>query len=120
MTTPSKPKLYREVIDALVQVCRDGQGQIGPIRTREGVWNANATAKFIPDQHQINLLLARLSPKDREILAGMLEHAFEGGVFETLKTLGELEIEPFKGGYEGDAYHDFIGRMSGDWPWPEE
>ena len=117
--TTRKPKLYRDFIDALVQVCKAGQGQIGPIRARKGLWNANATPDFIPEQHQINLLLARLSPADREVIAGMLEQAFEGGVFETLKALGEFDIEPFKEGYEGDVYHDFVGRVD-DWPWPEE
>jgi hypothetical protein len=119
MTTPAKPQLYRDVIDSLVEVCKSGQGQIGPYRVRKGLWNAAATADFIQDQHEINLLLARLTLADREILAGMLEHAFQGGVFESLKALGEFEIEPFVEGYEGEAYHDFIGRIAGDWEWPE-
>jgi hypothetical protein len=118
MSSPQKPRNYRDVIDELVRMCHDGQGQIGARRVREGVWNENAKADFIPEQHQINLLLERLSPSDREILAGMLAHATETGVFETLKTLEEFQIEPFTDGYEGSPYHDFVGRLD-DWSWPE-
>ena len=118
MSTPQKPQAYRAVIDELVQVCKHGQGQIGSRRVRAGVWNANATPDFIPDQHAINLLLKRLSAEDREIIAGMLAHAVETGMFETLKALEEFEIEPFKDGYEGSPYNDFIGRLA-DWSWPD-
>ena len=57
MSSPQKPRNYREVIDELVRMCRDGQGQIGARRVREGVWNKNASEVAIPEQHQINLLL---------------------------------------------------------------
>jgi hypothetical protein len=64
-------------------------------------------------------LLATLNDDQREVIAGMLAHAFEGGVFETLKALEEFEIEPFLEGYEGSPYHDFIGRVAADqWQWP--
>ncbi len=118
MSEPRKPRIYRELIDELVRVCKDGQGQIGARRARDGVWNQNATKDFIPEQHEINLLLNRMPPADREILAGMLAHGVVTGVFETLKTLEQFEIEPFKDGYEGSPYNDFIGRLA-DWEWPE-
>ena len=106
------------MIDELVQVCKDGQGQIGARRVRVGVWNTNATQDSIPDQHSINLLLKRLSDEDRKIVAGMLAQEVVTGVFETLKVLEKFEIEPFRDGYEGSPYNDFIGRL-GDWSWPE-
>jgi hypothetical protein len=118
MSEPHKPHLYRQVIDELVRVCKEGQGQIGAMRARKGIWNQNATADFIPEQHEINLLLKRMSPADREILAGMLADEVATGVFETLKVLEQFEIEPFKDGYEGSPFNDFIGRLS-DWEWPE-
>ena len=117
MTEPVKSQEYRAVIDLLVDVCPNGQGQIGARRAREGIWNVNATAEFAPNQHEINLLLSRMPATDREILAQMLARAFEGGVFETLKALEEFEIAPFESGYEGSAYHDFVGRLD-DWEWP--
>jgi hypothetical protein len=118
MSTPQKPPAYREMIDELVRVCKDGQGQIGARRVRAGVWNANATPDFIPDQHAINLLLKRLSAEDREIIAGMLAQEVVTGAFETLKVLEKFEIEPFRDGYEGSPYNDFIGRLD-DWSWPD-
>ena len=118
MNEQKKPRVYRDFIDALVRELKEGQGQIGARRTHEGVWNQNATRDFIPDQFEINLLLERMSSTDREILAKMLVHQVEVGMFETLKALEEFEIDPFKDGYEGTPYHDFIGRLS-DWQWPE-
>jgi hypothetical protein len=118
MSEVNKPRIYRELIDALVQMCKGGQGQIGARRAISGVWNPNATQDFIPDQHRINLFLAGLSASDREILASMLIHEVEVGIFETLKTLESFEIEPFKDGYEGSPFNDFIGRLA-DWNWPE-
>jgi hypothetical protein len=118
MSTKQKPAIYKEMIDALVKTCKDGQGQIGSKRARRGTWNQNATAEFIPDQHQINLLLKRLSPTDREIFAQVLAQQVVTGVFETLKVLEQFQIEPFKDGYEGSPYNDFIGRLA-DWEWPK-
>jgi hypothetical protein len=108
MSRPQKSPAYRKIIDELVQVCRDGQGQIGARRVRPGVWNVNATQDFIPDQHAINLLLKRLTTEDREIIAGMLAQAVVTGAFETLKGLEKFEVEPFRDGYEGSPYDDFI------------
>lgn len=112
-----KSELYRQVIDQLVTECRDGQGQVAPSRARQGLWNENATKTFLVDQHKINEFLRELSLSQRELLAGLLEDQFSRGVFETLKVLENLEIEPFLEGYEGSPYHDFIGRMD-DWEWP--
>lgn len=102
----------------MVDACKKGQGQIGPRRVHAGIWNQNATEGFIPEQHEINLLLSRLSPDDRRIVAGMLDHAFSGGLFEALKVLEQHKIEPFLDGYEGSPYHDYIGRLQ-DWEWPD-
>lgn len=118
MSRPQKTATYREIIDELVDVCKRGHGQIGARRVRSGVWNANATRDSVPDQHAINLLLKQLSAGDREIIAGMLAQAVVTGVFETLKVLEEFEVEPFKDGYEGSPYNDFVGRLDG-WTWPE-
>ncbi|MDL2274919.1 hypothetical protein LJC22_02190 [Desulfosarcina sp. OttesenSCG-928-G10] len=116
----SKPKLYRDFIDELVRVCHSGQGQIGPDRVRGGTWNPHITENSAPDQHAMNLLLAKLNANDRETIASFLAQAFKGGVFETLKALEAFQISPFEEGYEGSPYHDFIGRVSGEWEWPEQ
>jgi hypothetical protein len=113
-----KSQAYRDVIDHLVHVCRNGQGQIGAERVRAGVWHKYATAHHLPDQHEINLLLTRLSAADRDILAKLLAEEVELGVFETLKALEQFDIPPFESGYEGSAFNDFVGRLAG-WNWPE-
>ena len=116
-----KAQQYKDFIDQMVDVCQNGQGAIGSSRVRDGVWNENARADFLEDQFQINQLLGILNDQQREVIAGMLAHAFEGGVFETLKALEEFEIEPFLEGYEGSPHHDFIGRVAADqWQWPDD
>jgi hypothetical protein len=114
-------KLYRDVIDRLVQACQHGQGQIGANRARAGVWNAAANHQpdRMPDQRSMNLLLLRLEAADRQVLAQMLTQAFESGVHETLVTLHEAEIAPFDAAYEGTPFHDFAGRVAG-WTWPTD
>src|SRR5262245_58087412 len=114
-----KPQVYRDVIDQLVRVCRNGQGQVGADRVRAGVWHKYATAEHLTDQHEINLLLARLSPADRGILAKILVEEVELGVFETLKAAEQLDTAPFESGYEGSAFNDFVGRLGG-WAWPKQ
>ncbi len=109
-----RPRVYRDLVDRLVEECHNGQGAIGPLRARSGIWNQNATADYLEDQHKINQLLASLDGGKREVVAGMLAEAFQGGVFETLKTLESFQIEPFLDGYEGSPYHDFSGRVAAD------
>ena len=120
MSTVRKPQVYRDVIDGMVHACKHGQGQIGPRRANAGVWNQNATEDSIPEQQEINQLLSRLSADDHRIVAGMLEDAFSGGALEALKVLEQFEIEPFRDGYEGSPYNDFVGRLQlPGWEWPE-
>ncbi len=118
MTEPKKPQKYRDIIDALVEMCHHGQGQIGARNARRGVWNGNPIVMVPEDQQAINKLLARLSPAERDTLARMLTQEVETGVFETLKALEEHGITPFEDGYEGSPFHDFVGRLT-DWKWPE-
>lgn len=92
---------------------------IQPRRARVGLWNANATAETMPEEHAANGLLGRLTAAERQTLALFLARAFEGGVFETLKSLEAFEIPPFEDGYEGGPCHDFIGRLN-EWEWPEQ
>jgi hypothetical protein len=118
MTASTKPQLYRDFIDHLVEMCHRGQGQIGAKRVRAGVWNRNASADQLTDQHQLNGLLATLDAADRQVLAQVILAEVELGVFETLKALEQFGIAPFESGYEGSAFNDFIGRLNG-WEWPE-
>lgn len=105
---------YRRVIDESVRSCRSGQGQIGATRAKAGVWNANADdpVNEMPEQRAMNDLLRRLSPSDRQVVAGMLAESFVGGVHETLAVLHEQAIPPFEDGYESTPFHD----SSAGWP----
>jgi len=60
MSIPAKPPIYRQMIDALVEICLNGQGQIAPSRVRKGVWHSHATPESLPEENAINLLLQRL------------------------------------------------------------
>jgi hypothetical protein len=118
MASSDNRRQYRGIIDRLVRDCRSGQGTIGASRARAGVWNANASSEFLPEQHQINEFLARLTKKDRETVAGMLSGEFVSGVHAALVALHEAAIPPFEDGHEGTPFHDFVGRLD-DWNWPE-
>ncbi len=118
MTDDSQDRQYRQLIDRLVVNCRGGQGQVGANNVRHGVWNANATADFLPDQHAVNVFLADLSAEHRELVARMLADEYVAGTHDVLVALYEAEMSPFDTGYEGDPFHDFMGRLD-DWDWPE-
>jgi hypothetical protein len=119
MSTPNADvdRVYRDLIDRLVHDCRKGQGQIAARRARAGLWNQNATPEDLPDQHEVDALLARLPSADREVLARVLEEEFVSGVHAALVALHEARLPPFDKAYEGTPFHDFIGRLS-DWGWP--
>ncbi len=119
MSKPVNPDLYKAVIDRLVEECHRGQAQFAPQRVLRGIWNESASAQELPDQHEVNLLLSRMSLRDRETLAGMLSEQAQVGIFDTLKALEEFGVSPFESGYEGSAYHDFVGRLKG-WEWPSD
>ncbi len=74
----------------------------------------------MPEEHAINVLLQRLTSAEREVFADMLVHEVELGMFETLKVLERHKVPPFEDGYEGSPFHDFVGRMAGDWDWPAD
>ena len=109
---------YRDLIDALVLSCNEGQGQIGPRRARAGVWNPSAdSVDDGGEQARINDLLRRLTVEDREVLASLLGETFAGGVHETLVVLHEHHVHPFEEGVEGSPSMDFSGRRLGlEWP----
>lgn len=112
-------QLYKRVVDDLVNSCRKGQGTVGPERARRGLWNANATPDFLPDQHRFNRFLERLGPDDREVVAVMLEEQFVAGVHEALVVLHKAEVELFVDGLEGTPFQDFVGRLGG-WDRPTQ
>ena len=111
---------YRALIVELVDECRNGQGQVLPGWVRRGVWNTNALDKpdEMPEEHQMNTVLARLTQEDRAVVAQMLELSYEGGIHDALRVLHDHEVPPFDDAYEGTPFHDFMGRLKTDWEWP--
>jgi hypothetical protein len=73
-------QLYKALIDALVAECLTGQGQIASTRVQVGMWNTNASADHLADQHDLNVLFAQLSADDRSTLASMVSGEFVAGV----------------------------------------
>jgi hypothetical protein len=117
VTTDNREQ-YRRLIDQLVHSCQDGQGQIGPDRARRGTWNREASGQpGMRDQQLVNDILSRMSPAERDVLAGMLFDAFVSGVHEALVVLHEHRVPPFEDGVEGAPFHDLVGRLQG-WSWP--
>ncbi|WP_232549832.1 DUF6547 family protein [Propioniciclava soli] len=112
--------LYRQMIDAMVVSCAQGQGQISAQRVRVGVWNDNADeiADVDPSPQAMNTVLASLSEAQREALAVLFAEEFASGVFNALEVLHAARCTHFEEGYDGDPSDDFLGRMDG-WTWPD-
>ncbi len=111
--------LYRQIIDAMVVECAQGQGQVSAHRVRAGVWNVDAEEDpdSLPDQHTINQILRKLDSQERELLARLIADEFSSGVFNALNVLHVAAVAPFQLGYDGTPTDDFLGRLEGlDWP----
>jgi len=142
VTETTKDRLYRDLIDALVKMCLEGQGQIHAGRIREDAWKLSAFAVKVRsilsrkkrtsqpkaanplgepalNDDDVIALLGRLSSSERAAVARLVTDGVVTGVFETLKALERFGVSPFEEGYEGSPYNDFIGRLSGEWSWPE-
>ena len=81
-----------------------------------------------PDAADINALVARLGPEDRELLAKALDRERMSAVHDALVTLtGWLDTEritwasngeALPAGIEGGLHMDYVGRLDG-WAWPD-
>ncbi|HVS35283.1 MAG TPA: DUF6547 family protein [Gemmataceae bacterium] len=108
-----------ETLSTSWSICATAVKDKSALDARDGVWNQNATTDYLSDQHEINVLISRMSAADREVLAKMLASEVVTGVFETLKVLEQFKVPPFEDGYEGSPFNDFIGRLD-DWQWPQD
>jgi hypothetical protein len=83
------------------------------------------------EREQFNQIVQQLSPEQRNVVADMLQDAHESGIFHALRYLSdeiyfgklrisvegvELPVEPFG----MTLYEDWVGRMSGEYAWPDE
>lgn len=110
---------YREFVDGLVER-RDG---VLPRWIREKGWPQ------LPENENINALLSRLKPDEREIVAQIAREARDGGIHDTLAYLQEqmdsknlrlvmdgleLPVSP----HDTEIFWDWVARANGD-AWPE-
>jgi len=133
---------YRELIDTLVQKTpsmwgtsvreRGNLGRIPdpvqpqPWRSAEDVQAAEGRRQ---ERIDVGAFVGRLDAGDRAILARLLDEERSGGIHDVLATLTwyldcrdvewSVRGEPMPIGYEGGLHYDYVGRVAGDWPWPE-
>lgn len=112
-------KLHRALIDELVamHLCVHSQWVL-----REGY-------PQVEGNEPINAFLQKLSLEDKQVLAVMLQDAYDSGTYETLYYLDEkmegdgLTLVQDGTAYITDAYNsmhvDFVCRVEGD-AWPDE
>jgi hypothetical protein len=118
MTNP-QVALWQSFVDELVSR-REGV---------EGRWINESGWPDLPENREINQLLSRLAPKEKEVLARIVQQARDGGIHDTLVVLDErmnrsalrisqggveMAIEP----YGTELFFDWVARCAGD-PWPE-
>jgi len=112
---------YKRFIDRLVD-CSAGVERLNVIEhSRFSPKPADATC---------NLFVSRLSMEDREVLAGMLEHARHGGIHDALAVMQEFrDIAGLEFAVSGEPIPvsplgtemqwDFVARAQGE-SWPDE
>jgi hypothetical protein len=111
-------ELYRDFVDELV-------------KRREGVipkWIREKGWPVLPENEQINALLSKLTPAEKEVIARIARAARDDGIHDTLVFLQEqmdlknlrlvmdgveLPVSP----YDTDIFWDWVARADGA-PWP--
>lgn len=112
--------VYKEFIDRLVAL------RVGVI-TR---WITEKGWPDLPENKDINDLLAKLTPDDKRVLCKILQQGRDGGIHDVLVLLSEetnlrglrmtkdgveMAIEP----YGTEIYYDWVCRREGD-QWPDD
>jgi hypothetical protein len=119
MTSP-QVALWQSFVDELVSR-REGV---------EGLWIKEKGWPDLPENQEINQLLSRLTPQEKDVLAGIAQQARDGGIHDTLVVLDErmnlnglrisqdgveMAVEP----YGTELFWDWVARCAGD-EWPED
>jgi uncharacterized protein DUF6547 len=107
---------YKALLDALVATSP----------APDATWVRNGSYPDIPDNQDINALLASLTVAQRDIVARMIQEAKVGGVHDAVVALlddggyrlsrdgVELPYQPFG----TESHFDYIARLNGQ-EWPE-
>lgn len=111
--------LYKTFIDGLVERRHGVLGQ----------WIRKKGWPDLPENREINELLSKLTPKEKEVVARIAQQARDGGIHDTLVLLNErmnlnglriaengveMAVEP----YGTELFWDWVARCAGD-KWPE-
>ena len=107
---------YKALLDALVATSP----------APDAIWVRNGSYPDIPDNQDINALLASLTVAQRDIVARMMQEAKVGGIHDAVVALlddggyrlsrdgVELPYQPFG----TESHFDYIARLNGQ-EWPE-
>jgi hypothetical protein len=113
-------KLYKSFIDGLLEIREE------VLR----VWITRRGWPDLPENRKFNQLREELTPRQRRVVADMLQDARDGGIHDTLVYLHdricidglrlvqngvEHPVEPF----DTSLYWDWVSRREGD-TWPDE
>jgi hypothetical protein len=114
---------YKKFIDGLVQSLCGTERQI-----RE--WSDSKPKPYVTHEH-FDRLMAQFSEEQRQAIAELVHDAYVEGKFEVLRHLSdtiyfekvrlslngnEIPVEPFG----MTMYQDWVGRVSGEYVWPDE
>ena len=113
-------EIYQALVDALVKQSKN---------CAEADWARSGQAKGMPEEtEQLNLLFAKLSAEEREVLAQYVLGAYTSGIYDTLCELEwYIDCKDMKIIVDGEELpttkfeglgNDFIGRCE-DWEWSE-
>lgn len=117
---PTPIERYKTLVDGLVGI---HEGVLAKW-TRDNKWPA------VEKNNNITELLSSLTPEQREVIAGVIEQAREGGIHDTLVYFNdqmcinglrftqdgeEVPVQPF----DTQLYYDWICRLNKD-EWPDE
>lgn len=116
-------ELYKQFIDDLVEEREDVVAR----RFREKIMMPRNSEELIAE----NNLIKKLNDDDRMLVSRLLQEARDGGVHDTLRYLNdEILCNGMKisiGGVElpespfgMTMYQDWVGRVAGDYDWPDE
>jgi hypothetical protein len=110
---------YKALVDALVATSS----------APDATWARNGSYPDIPDNREINALLASLTAAQRDTIARMIQEAKVGGIHDAVVVLlddggyrlsrdgVEVPYQPFG----TESHFDYIARLNGqEWPEPAE
>ena len=123
MTDPTTQDAYRSFIDDLVSNAKEMGG--GQRLAKQG----NLILESKDDEKAFKKIFSQLSPSQRDLLVRILQQERLSAFHDLLAALTwQIDCHGFALTFrgtpmqpiEGGLHNDFIGRVSGEWEWPQE